>query len=48
MNSKWNPDSWRAHDAQQMPEYRDGDALDRATQTLSTYHRSFLPVKRVT
>ena len=37
MKSNWNPDSWRAHDAQQMPEYRDGDALARATATLSTY-----------
>lgn len=37
MISNWNPDSWRAHDAQQMPEYRDGDALARATATLSTY-----------
>ncbi len=37
MTSNWNPDSWRAHDAQQMPEYRDGDALARATATLSTY-----------
>ncbi len=37
MTSNWNPDSWRTHDAQQMPEYRDGDALDRATATLSTY-----------
>jgi 3-deoxy-7-phosphoheptulonate synthase len=37
MISNWNPDSWRAHDAQQMPEYRDGDALSRATATLSTY-----------
>ncbi len=37
MISNWNSDSWRTHDAQQMPEYRDGDALDRATATLSTY-----------
>jgi 3-deoxy-7-phosphoheptulonate synthase len=37
MKSKWNPDSWRAYEAQQMPEYRDSEALDRATQTLSSY-----------
>ena len=37
MTSNWTPDSWRAHDAQQMPEYRDADALARATQTLSSY-----------
>ena len=37
MISNWNPDSWRTHDAQQMPEYRDSDALARATATLSTY-----------
>ncbi len=37
MISNWNPDSWRAHDAQQMPEYRDIDALARATATLGNY-----------
>jgi 3-deoxy-7-phosphoheptulonate synthase len=37
MERKWKPDSWRAHNAQQMPEYRDGEALARATQTLNTY-----------
>ena len=37
MTSNWTPDSWRTHDAQQMPEYRDADALARATQTLSSY-----------
>jgi 3-deoxy-7-phosphoheptulonate synthase len=37
MKSQWNPDSWRAHEARQMPEYRDADALARATATLSTY-----------
>jgi 3-deoxy-7-phosphoheptulonate synthase len=37
MTSNWKPESWRTHDAKQMPEYRDGDALDRATATLSTY-----------
>ncbi len=37
MKAKWNPESWRGYDAQQMPEYRDGEALARATATLSTY-----------
>lgn len=37
MTSNWKPESWRTHDAKQMPEYSDGDALDRATATLSTY-----------
>jgi 3-deoxy-7-phosphoheptulonate synthase len=37
MTSNWTPDSWRARDAQQIPEYHDADALARTTQTLSSY-----------
>jgi 3-deoxy-7-phosphoheptulonate synthase len=37
MKTQWNPDSWREHEARQMPEYADADALARATATLSSY-----------
>jgi 3-deoxy-7-phosphoheptulonate synthase len=37
MKSNWSPDSWRACEARQMPEYRDGEALARAAATLSNY-----------
>jgi 3-deoxy-7-phosphoheptulonate synthase len=37
MKTQWNPDSWRQHEARQMPEYADADALARATATLSSY-----------
>ena len=36
----WGPDSWTAHEARQQPDYRDGAALTRATDTL----RSFPPL----
>lgn len=37
MKSNWSLESWRACEARQMPEYPDGEALARATATLSTY-----------
>ena len=37
MDHKWTPESWRAFEAQQMPDYRDAAALARATATLSNY-----------
>jgi 3-deoxy-7-phosphoheptulonate synthase len=37
MITSWNPDSWRAHEARQMPDYPDADALARVAATLSNY-----------
>jgi 3-deoxy-7-phosphoheptulonate synthase len=37
MAAKWTPDSWRKHDAQQMPVYRDAATLAAAEKTLSNY-----------
>ncbi len=37
MINSWSPDSWRAHEARQMPDYPDADALARATAMLSSY-----------
>lgn len=37
MERNWKPDSWQAHEARQMPEYGDADALARATSTLAAY-----------
>jgi 3-deoxy-7-phosphoheptulonate synthase len=35
--AKWTPDSWRNHDGQQMPEYKDQVALIAAEETLRNY-----------
>jgi 3-deoxy-7-phosphoheptulonate synthase len=37
MTIGWTPDSWRGHEARQMPDYPDAETLARATATLSTY-----------
>lgn len=37
MEHDWKPDSWQSHEARQMPEYGDSDAVARATDTLATY-----------
>ena len=35
--SKWSPDSWRAAEARQMPDYPDADALAAAERELKNY-----------
>jgi 3-deoxy-7-phosphoheptulonate synthase len=35
--AKWTPESWRNHDGQQMPEYKDQAALAVAEETLRNY-----------
>ena len=37
MKQKWTPESWKRHEARQMPVYPDPAALDRATATLGNY-----------
>jgi 3-deoxy-7-phosphoheptulonate synthase len=37
MSSKWTPKSWRDHDGQQMPEYRDAGKLAAAEETLRNF-----------
>ncbi len=37
MATKWTPDSWTAHEARQLPDYPDAQALDRATAELSHF-----------
>jgi 3-deoxy-7-phosphoheptulonate synthase len=37
MAAKWAPESWRSHDGQQMPDYRDLAALNAAEETLRNY-----------
>ncbi len=37
MTMKWTPDSWKQHDARQLPNYPDAAALAAAEATLSTY-----------
>jgi 3-deoxy-7-phosphoheptulonate synthase len=37
MAAKWTPESWRSHDGQQMPDYRDIAALNAAEETLRNY-----------
>ena len=37
MAIKWNPASWAAHEARQLPTYPDADALARATTTLGNF-----------
>jgi 3-deoxy-7-phosphoheptulonate synthase len=37
MTNKWTPDSWKAHEARQLPNYPDGVALAAAEATLSNY-----------
>jgi 3-deoxy-7-phosphoheptulonate synthase len=37
MKQNWTPESWKAHEARQMPVYPDAAALDRATATLGNY-----------
>ncbi|MES2290532.1 MAG: 3-deoxy-7-phosphoheptulonate synthase class II [Pseudomonadota bacterium] len=37
MATNWNPQSWTAHEARQLPTYTDADALTRATTTLSSF-----------
>ena len=37
MASNWNPASWTAHEARQLPIYPDADALTRATTTLASF-----------
>ncbi|PTQ10236.1 3-deoxy-7-phosphoheptulonate synthase class II [Sphingomonas oleivorans] len=37
MATDWTPDSWRNHEARQLPEYPDADALARAERELSSY-----------
>jgi 3-deoxy-7-phosphoheptulonate synthase len=35
--SKWNPDSWKAHEAKHLPTYGDAEALARVEGTLSRF-----------
>ncbi len=37
MATKWNPASWTAHEARQLPTYSDQAAVDRATTTLGSF-----------
>jgi 3-deoxy-7-phosphoheptulonate synthase len=37
MATNWTPESWRTHEARQMPDYPDKDALARATKELGSY-----------
>jgi 3-deoxy-7-phosphoheptulonate synthase len=37
MANKWTPDSWRAHEARQMPEYPDAAALAAAEKEMVSY-----------
>jgi 3-deoxy-7-phosphoheptulonate synthase len=37
MATNWTPESWRQHEARQMPEYPDAAALDAATAELAHY-----------
>jgi 3-deoxy-7-phosphoheptulonate synthase len=37
MSAKWTPQSWRTHDGQQMPEYRDAARLASAENTLRNF-----------
>jgi 3-deoxy-7-phosphoheptulonate synthase len=37
MATNWTPESWRTHEARQMPDYPDTDALARATKELGSY-----------
>ncbi len=37
MSAKWTPKSWRTHDGQQMPEYRDAARLASAEETLRNF-----------
>ena len=37
MASKWNPASWTAHEARQLPTYPDSAAVDRAITTLGSF-----------
>ncbi len=37
MATNWNPQSWTAHEARQLPTYTDAEALTRATTTLSSF-----------
>jgi 3-deoxy-7-phosphoheptulonate synthase len=37
MNKKWTPDSWKSHEARQLPNYPDAAALTAAEKTLSNY-----------
>ena len=37
MAAKWAPDSWTKHEARQLPNYPDANALTDATKTLGTY-----------
>jgi 3-deoxy-7-phosphoheptulonate synthase len=37
MTQKWTPDSWKSHEARQLPNYPDAAALAASEQLLSTY-----------
>jgi len=37
MAKDWTPDGWQAHEARHLPDYADGAALARVTQTLASY-----------
>ncbi|MBK5263641.1 MAG: 3-deoxy-7-phosphoheptulonate synthase class II [Alphaproteobacteria bacterium] len=37
MAANWTPDSWRSHEGQQMPQYKDAEALAAAEQQLGNY-----------